>query len=87
VRRAARIVALRLDDLANETRYLDIVAVVLQADYEANSDDWGAFTGELATLAKAGAERIIEKREKREGREGHQGREERGKQAKQKRAA
>jgi hypothetical protein len=62
VKRCARALALKLED-ADEARYLDIIAVVLQADYEANQlDDWDGFSGELATAAKEAAERLIARR-------------------------
>lgn len=65
IRRAARAVAMKLDDV-DEARYRLIVAVVLQADYEANADDWGGFVGELAEAAKEAAEILISKRNARQ---------------------
>ncbi len=61
IRRAARVLSVKLDD-PDESRYLDLIAVVLQADEEANGESWDVFAGELATAAKEAAERLIERR-------------------------
>ena len=64
IRRAARALSVKIDD-PDESRYVDIIACVLQADAEANGETWDVFAGELASAAKEAAERLIERRTER----------------------